>query len=109
MVICLISHLFSHSIIGTSLENKIIGLYSLGMSYNDIRDHIDEMYGFDISQGMLSQITDKIIPEIREWQSRALSPLYPIIWMDAIHYRVREDGAVTNLSLIHISEPTRPY
>src|SRR4030042_4705721 len=90
------------TIIGTSLENKIIGLYSLGMSYNDIRDHIDEMYGFDISQGMLSQITDKIIPEIREWQSRALSPLYPIIWMDAIHYRVREDGAVTNRAVYTI-------
>jgi len=90
------------TIVGTSLENKIIGLYSLGMSYNDIRDHIDEMYGFDISQGMLSQITDKIIPEIREWQSRALSPLYPIIWMDAIHYRVREDGAVTNRAVYTI-------
>jgi transposase-like protein len=90
------------TIVGTSLENKIIGLYSLGMSYNDIRDHIDEMYGFDISQGMLSQITDKIIPEIREWQSRALSPLYPIIWMDAIHYRVREDGTVTNRAVYTI-------
>jgi transposase-like protein len=90
------------TIVGTSLENKIIGLYGLGMSYNDIRDHIDEMYGFEISQGMLSQITDKIIPEIREWQSRALSPLYPIIWMDAIHYRVREDGAVTNRAVYTI-------
>lgn len=90
------------TIVGTSLENKIIGLYSLGMSYNDIRDHIEEMYGFEISQGMLSQITDKIIPEIREWQSRALSPLYPIIWMDAIHYRVREDGAVTNRAVYTI-------
>jgi len=90
------------TIIGTSLENKIIGLYGLGMSYNDIRDHIEEMYGFEISQGMLSQITDKIIPEIREWQSRALSPLYPIIWMDAIHYRVREDGAVTSRAVYTI-------
>lgn len=90
------------TIIGTSLENKIIGLYSLGMSYNDIRDHIEEMYGFDISQGMLSQITDKILPDIREWQSRPLSPLYPIIWMDAIHYRIREDGAVTNRAVYTI-------
>jgi transposase-like protein len=90
------------TIVGTSLENKIIGLYGLGMSYNDIRDHIDEMYGFEISQGMLSQITDKIIPEIREWQSRALSTLYPIIWMDAIHYRVREDGSVTNRAVYTI-------
>ena len=90
------------TIVGTSLENKIIGLYSLGMSYNDIRDHIEEMYGFEISQGMLSQITDKILPEIREWQSRPLSPLYPIIWMDAIHYRVREDGAVTNRAVYTI-------
>jgi transposase-like protein len=90
------------TIIGTSLENKIIGLYSLGMSYNDIRDHIEEMYGFEISQGMLSQITDKILPDIREWQSRPLSPLYPFIWMDAIHYRIREDGAVTNRAVYTI-------
>lgn len=89
-------------IVSTTLENKIIGLYNLGMSFNDIRDYIDEMYGFDISQGMLSQITDKIIPEIREWQNRALSQLYPIIWMDAIHYHVRENGAVTNRAVYSI-------
>jgi transposase-like protein len=90
------------TIVGTSLENKIIGLYGLGMSYNDIRDHIEEMYGFEISQGMLSQITDKILAEIREWQSRPLGPLYPIIWMDAIHYHVREDGAVTSRAVYTI-------
>jgi transposase-like protein len=90
------------TILGTSLESKIIGLYSLGMSYKDIRDHVEEMYGFDISQGMLSQITDKILPEIQEWQSRPLKPLYAFVWMDAIHYRVREDGAVVNRAVYTI-------
>jgi putative transposase len=82
------------TIIGTSLENKIISLYGLGMSYNDIRNHIEEMYGIELSQGMLNQITDSIIPEIQEWQNRPLNKLYPFVWMDAIHYKVREEGKV---------------
>lgn len=82
------------TIIGTSLENKIISLYALGMSYNDIRDHIEEMYGIELSQGMLNQITDRIIPEIQEWQNRPLNKLYPFVWMDAIHYKVRDQGEV---------------
>ena len=90
------------TVLGTSLENKILGLYSLGMSYKDIRDHVEEMYGFDISQGMLSQITDKILPEIQEWQSRPLMPLYAFVWMDAIHYRIREDGCVVNRAVYTI-------
>ena len=84
------------TIIGTSLENKIISLYGLGMSYNDIRNHIEEMYGIELSQGMLNQITDSIIPEIQEWQNRPLNKLYPLVWMDAIHYKVREEGQVVS-------------
>jgi putative transposase len=82
------------TILGTSLENKIISLYALGMSYQDIRDHIEDMYGIEMSQGMLNQITDKILPEIHEWQSRPLDEVYPFVWMDAIHFKVREDGKV---------------
>jgi len=82
------------TVLGSSLDNKILSLYALGMSYKDIREHIEEMYGIELSQGMLNQVTDRIIPEIREWQSRPLEELYPFVWMDAIHFKVREDGHV---------------
>jgi len=82
------------TILGTSLENKILSLYALGMSYQDIRDHIEDLYGIEMSQGMLNQITDKILPEIHEWQSRPLDEVYPFVWLDAIHFKVREDGKV---------------
>ena len=76
------------------LEDKIIGLYGLGMSYRDIQKHLSEMYGLSISDGKLNAITDRIIPEIRDWQSRPLERLYAIVWMDAIHFKIREDGRV---------------
>jgi len=59
-------------------------MYGLGMSLRDISHHIKEMYDTDISHSTLSSITDKIIPEIKEWQSRSLDSLYTIVWMDAI-------------------------
>jgi transposase-like protein len=90
------------TILGTSLENKIISLYAMGISYQDIRDHIEDMYGIEMSQGMLNQITDKIIPEIHEWQSRPLDELYPFLWMDAIHFKVREDGKVQSKAVYTI-------
>lgn len=90
------------TILGTSLENKIISLYALGMSYQDIRDHIEDMYGIEMSQGMLNQITDKILPDIHEWQSRPLDELYPFVWMDAIHFKVREDGKVQSKAVYTI-------
>jgi len=76
------------------LEDKILGLYGLGMSYTDIQTHLREMYGLDVSDGTISKITDRVIPAIREWQSRPLEAIYPIIWMDAIHFKIREDGKV---------------
>lgn len=90
------------TILGTSLENKIISLYALGMSYQDIRDHIEDMYGIEMSQGMLNQITDKILPDIHEWQSRPLDELYPFVWMDAIHFKVRDDGKVQSKAVYTI-------
>lgn len=90
------------TILGTSLENKILSLYALGMSYQDIRDHIEEMYGIEMSQGMLNQITDKILPEIHEWQSRPLDEVYPFVWLDAIHFKVREDGKVQSKAVYTI-------
>jgi len=76
------------------LEDKILGLYGLGMSYADIETHIREMYGIEVSDGTINKITDRVIPAIREWQSRPLETIYAIVWMDAIHFKIREDGKV---------------
>lgn len=90
------------TILAESLEEKIIGLYGLGMSYRDISRHIQEMYDTEISHTVLSQITDKIIPEIKAWQSRPLEAVYPIIWLDAMRFKVKEDGRVVHKSLYNI-------
>ena len=76
------------------IEQKIIALYGLGMSYNDISAHLKEMYGVAISNATLSAVTDKIINIVKEWQARPLDSIYPIIWLDAIHYKIRENGKV---------------
>ena len=76
------------------LDEKIMGLYGLGLSYKDIQTHLREMYGLSISDGVINSITDRVIPAIREWQSRPLERLYAIVWMDAIHFKIREDGKV---------------
>lgn len=76
------------------LEDKIIALYGYGTSYHDIRAHLRDMYGVEVSDGTINKITDRVIPAIREWQSRPLEEVYAIIWMDAIHFKIREDGKV---------------
>ena len=81
-------------ILAENLSEKIISLYSIGMSYRDIGKHIDEMYDMKISTSTLSQITDKVIPEIKEWQSRQLDKVYPIVFMDAMHFKVKDEGKI---------------
>jgi putative transposase len=76
------------------IEQKIIALYGLGMSYKDISLHLQEMYGLEVSTGTLSAVTDKIIHTVKEWQARPLESIYPIVWLDAIHYKIRENGKV---------------
>ena len=76
------------------LEQKIIALYGLGMSYKDISAHLEDIYGLEVSAGTLSAVTDKIIHTVTEWQARPLETIYPIVWLDAIHYKIREDGKV---------------
>ena len=78
----------------TGIEGQIIALYAKGMSNRDIEDHLKNIYGIEVSATMISKITDKIIPEIKEWQTRQLEEVYPIVFMDAIHYSVRQDGIV---------------
>jgi putative transposase len=73
------------------LEDQIIAMYAKGMSTRDIKDHMNDIYGIDVSPSMVSKITDKIIPTIIEWQSRPLDKIYPIVYLDAIHFKVRKD------------------
>lgn len=84
------------------IERKIIAMYGRGMSYQDISGHLEEMYGFEVSTGTLSAITDKIIQTVKEWQARLLASIYPIVWLDAIHYKVREDGKVVSKAVYTI-------
>jgi putative transposase len=84
------------------LEQKIIALYGLGMSYKDISAHLQEMYGLDVSTGTLSAVTDKIIHTAKEWQARPLESIYPIVWLDAIHYKIRENGKVLSKAVYTI-------
>ena len=76
------------------LDAQIISMYAKGMSNRDIEDHLKSLYGIDVSATLISKITDKIMPEIREWQSRPLKNLYAIMFFDAIHYPVRTDNIV---------------
>lgn len=79
-----------------SIEQQIITLYAKGMSTREIEDFISNMYGAKVSPSLVSRITDRILPEIREWQNRPLKRLYAMVFMDAIHYHVRKDGVVVN-------------
>lgn len=74
------------------IEQKILSMYGLGMSYNDISQHIHEMYAISVSTATLSSITDKIITEVKQWQQRPLESHYPFVWLDAIHFKIKEDG-----------------
>lgn len=80
----------------SGIEEKVISLYSRGMTTRDIHDQLQDLYGIELSADMVSKITDKILPEVKEWQSRPLDPVYPFIFMDAIHYKIREDGRIIN-------------
>lgn len=89
-------------IINDALEEKIIGLYGMGMSTRDISAYIKEMYLMDVSAAQLSAITDKVIPAMQEWRSRALEAIYPVVFMDCIHYKVKEDGRVVARAIYNL-------
>lgn len=90
------------TILANSLESKIIGLYGHGMSFRDISAHIKDLYDTDISAGTLSSITDKIIPLVKEWQVRPLEEIYCIVWLDAMHYKVKQEGRVQSRCVYNI-------
>ena len=78
--------------VNDEIEAKILSMYGLGMSYRDIATQVEDLYGIKVSTATLSAITDKIIAEVREWQQRPLESLYPFVWLDAIHYKVKDNG-----------------
>ena len=90
------------TVLADSLQDKIIGLYGLGMSLRDISDHIKEMYDTEISHTLLGQITDRIIPQVKACQNRPLEAVYCIVWMDAMHYKERSEGKVEHKALYNI-------
>jgi len=78
--------------ISDEIEEKILSMYGLGMSYRDISSHIEEIYQVSVSTATISLVTDKIISKIKEWQARPLQAMYPFVWLDAIHYKIKEGG-----------------
>ena len=90
------------TVLADTLETKILGMYGLGMSFRDISSHLKEMYDADISHSTLSAITDRIIPAIKEWQARPLESVYCIAWLDAMHYKVKEQGRIVSRAVYNI-------
>ena len=78
----------------SGIEDKIISLYGRGLSTREINEQIQDLYGIEVSSTMVSNITDQILPEIREWQNRPLESVYPIVFIDAVHFSVRQDNQV---------------
>ncbi|MEA5405152.1 IS256 family transposase, partial [Arcicella sp. DC2W] len=85
-----------------TLERQIISMYSHGMSYSSINEQLEELYGYHLSVGELSNITDRVIPRLQEWQSRPLSRVYAVVWMDAMFYKVRVDGKVSSRAMYSV-------
>lgn len=78
------------------IEEQVIALYARGVSTRDIGAHLHQLYGLDVSPTLISNITDKLLPRIKEWQNRALQTVYAVVFLDAIHYKVKQDGQVVN-------------
>ena len=84
------------------LERKILALYAHGNSYQSIREHLKDYYDLDFSNGTLNAVTDKLLPELESWRERDLDPVYPIVWLDAIHYKIKENGRFVSKAIYTI-------
>jgi putative transposase len=82
--------------LSSGLDDQILALYAQGNSIEDVRRLLEDIYGVSISAGRISQITDKVLPEIQEWRTRSLQSFYPIVYLDAIHFKVRQEGKYTS-------------
>lgn len=82
----------------SDIDQKIISMYAKGMTTRQISETIEDIYGFETSEGFISDVTDKILPQIEDWQNRPLDEVYPILYIDAIHYSVRDEGVIKKLA-----------
>ena len=82
----------------SGIEQKIIALYAKGMTTRQISETIEDIYGFEVSDGMVSDITDRLLPQIEDWQKRPLDEVYPIVFIDAVHFSVRDNGQIRKLA-----------
>ena len=82
----------------SDIDHKIISMYAKGMTTRQISETIEAIYGFDVSEGFISDVTDKILPEIHDWQNRPLESLYPVVFVDAIHYSVKDNGIIRKMA-----------
>jgi putative transposase len=80
----------------TGIEDQILALYTKGVSTRDIQDHLQRLYGIEVSPTFISDVTDKVLPQIRTWQSRPLAPVYALMFLDAIHFKVRHEGRIVS-------------
>lgn len=78
--------------VSDEIETKILSMYGIGTSYADIASQVEELYGISVSKATISAITDKLIDEVKVWQARPLDSVYPFVWLDAIHYKIRDKG-----------------
>ena len=82
----------------SDIDQKIISMYAKGMTTRQISDTLEDIYGFEASEGFISDVTDKIMPQIEDWRNRPLSEVYPVLYIDAIHYSVRDNGVIRKLA-----------
>ena len=82
----------------SAIDQKIISMYARGMTTRQISEQIEEIYGFECSEGFISDVTDKVLQDIEDWQHRPLDSVYPVIYIDAVHFSVREDKIIKKLA-----------
>lgn len=86
----------------TGFDDKILSMYARGMTTRDIQAHLEEIYGVEVSPALISQVTEAVMDEVRAWQSRPLDPAYPVLYMDALVVKIRDNGHVRNQA-IHVA------
>jgi len=82
----------------SGIEDKIVSMYAKGLSTRQISEHIEDIYGFEVSESFVSDVTDRLLPVIEEWQQRPLEEMYPVIFVDAVHYSVKTEGVIRKLA-----------
>ena len=87
------------NVLSSDLDEVILFLYSQGSSYQDISAQMHKIYGVEVSESTIARVTDKVWPLVQEWKSRPLDAVYPFVWLDAIHFKVRKDGRVVSLAV----------